>query len=157
MVQKKPIIKYLLFPTYLTMIKKSVGSPLFKTAIALVNGQEKNILKNGRVACAFYVSSILLMFKLIKDQHATVKSTVEDLEKSGWQKINRPKIGCIIVWAKDNFGDGLHEHIGFYIGKQTAISNSSKKQSPTRHHWTYTGKRKVQLLLWHKKLDNPST
>jgi len=41
--------------------------------------------------CAFFVSSILLMFGLIKKNHATVKNTLADMQKSGWQKIKKPR------------------------------------------------------------------
>lgn len=146
-------ITYLLYPTYLEMIKRSVGSPMFRSSLALVNGKKKNLLENGRISCAFYVSSLLLMFKLIKDQHATVSGTVVDLKKFGWKKITRPKPGCVVVWEKDDYGAGDHEHIGFYIGSNKTISNSSKKHCPTVHHWTYKGKRKVKLLLWHPRLS----
>lgn len=148
-----PSIIPLLFPTYLEMIKHSVGSSMFRSSIALVNGKKKNLLKNGRISCAFYVSSLLLIFKLIKNQHATVSGTVADLKKFGWKKITRPRSGCIIVWEKDDYGAGQHEHIGFYIGNDKAVSNSSKKHYPTVHHWIYKGKRKVKLLLWYPNLD----
>lgn len=148
-----PSIRPLLFPTYLEMIKRSVGSVMFRTSIALINGKKKNLLENGRVACAFYVTSLLLIFKLIKDQHATVSGTVTDLKKFGWKKITRPRPGCVVVWEKDDYGAGEHEHIGFYIGANKAVSNSSKEHCPTIHHWTYKGKRKVKLLLWYPSLD----
>lgn len=148
-----PSITPLLFPTYLEMIKRSIGSTMFRTSFALVNGKKKNLLESGRISCAFFVSSLLLMFKLIADQHATVSGTVTDLKKFGWKKISKPKPGCIIVWDKDDFGSGLHDHIGFYLGNHIAVSNSSKKKQPVKHHWTYKGTRKVKLLLWHPKLS----
>lgn len=153
MPSKKLDIKPLVFDTYLAMIEQSVGTKMFQNLPALVNGKKKNIVVKGRIACAFYVSSILLIFKLIKNLHATVDGTVIDLKKSGWEKISKPKRGCIIVWDKDNFEQNEpHKHIGFYLGNNQAISNSSKKRYPVKHHWTYNKKRKVMLLLGHQKL-----
>lgn len=150
---RKLEVKPLIFTTYLAMIEQSVGSKMFRNLLALVNGQKKNIVVNGRVACAFYVSALLLIFKLIKNLHATVDGTVTDLKKFGWKQIKKPRNGCIIIWDKGDFGAGVHNHIGFYIGDNFAVSNSSTKRHPVKHHWTYNKKRKIKLLLWHPKLN----
>jgi len=151
---KNPL-KLLFFDTYLAMIQNSVGSKMFRTVYAFIDKKKKNIIENGRVACALYVSSLLVIHKLIGEIHATVDSTVKALKKSGWKKISKPRIGCIIVWEKVDSGkNDLHKHIGFYIGNQQAISNSSKKGFPVKHNLTFNGKRKIELLLWHPKLKN---
>lgn len=139
--------------TYLAVIKNSVGSNLFRSLYAKVNGKRTDITGNGDLSCAFYVSSILLLFRFIKERHATVDSTVKDLEESGWKKIKKPKIGSIIVWEKIDFGNNnLHKHIGFFIGNNRAVSNSYKLGYPARHHFTFGGKRKIELILWNPKL-----
>lgn len=153
MKQKK--LKIFFFDTYLAMIHNSLGSKMFRTVYAVIDKKKKDILENGRVACALYVSSLLVIHKLIGEIHATVDSTVKALEKSGWKKISKPRIGCIIVWEKVDFGkNDLHKHIGFYIGNNQAISNSSKRGCPVKHNLTFNGKRKIELLLWHQKLKN---
>ena len=160
---KKQKVIPILFDTYIAVIKNSVGSKIFRNSYAKVNGKKKDILKNGEVSCAFFVSSILALFPLfglIKyPPHGTVDGTVRDLEQSGWKKIKKPKIGSIIVWEKIDFGDkDFHKHIGFYIGNNKAISNSSKWKYPTIHRWTYGIKenrpvRKIEAIFWNKKLD----
>lgn len=162
---KKEKVIPILFDTYIVVIKNSVGSKMFRNSYAKVNGKKKDILKNGKVSCAFFVSSVLALFPLFKlikyPPHSTVDGTVKDLEQSGWQKIStenekKPKIGSIIVWEKNH---NSHKHIGFYIGNNKAIStNSIKKGRPAIHHWTYGIKRnkpgrKVEAIFWNKKLN----
>jgi len=101
------------------------------------------------------------MFKLIKKPHATVNGTINDMEKSEWQKIKKLKRGSVLVWMPKEFDEGgvkaFYRHIGFYIGNAKAISNSTKFGMPKIHHWTYGTKkgkpiRNVEAIYWHKKL-----
>lgn len=143
----------LIFDTYLAVIKNSVGSKLFKNFYAKVGGRKTDIMENGNLSCAFYVSSALTMLKLIKGIHGTVDSTIKDLRQSGWVVIKKPKIGSVIVWEKMSLGgDDYHKHIGFYIGNEKAISNNSRFGYPTQHHWTFSGKREVEMLFWSSKI-----
>ncbi len=150
----------------MAVIKNSVGSKMFRNSYAKVNGKKTDILDDGELSCAFFVSSILAIFPLFEllkyPPHATVEGTVKDLERSGWRKIpaaKEPQIGSIIVWEKKNFGkNDFHKHIGFYIGGKNAISNSLKKRTPIIHHWTYGEKngrpvRKIEAVYWNKKLS----
>jgi len=156
---KKQKVIPILFDTYIAVIKNSVGSKIFRNSYAKINNKKTDILQNGNLSCAFFISSILVLFKLIKEIHGTVDETVRDLEQSGWQKITKPKIGSVIVWEKIDFGNkDFHKHIGFYIGNNKAISNSSKWKYPTIHRWTYGIKenrpvRKIEAIFWNKKLD----
>ena len=109
------------------------------------------MLNNGELSCAFFVSSILALFGWLKKPHATVKKTVTDLEMSGWKKIKRPRVGSIIVWESVAYpDDSNHKHIGFYMGKEMAISHSDKKRTPVLHKWK-KGKRRVELIYWNPK------
>ena len=157
---KKQKVIPIIFDTYIAVIKNSVGSKMFRNSYAKVDGKKTDIMKNGDLSCAWFVSSLLYLFKLIKDAHATVNGTIKDLQQSGWKKIKKPKIGNVIVWEKIDFGNkDFHKHIGFYIGNNKAISTSnSKKGQPIIHHWTYGIKRnkpvrKVKAIFWHKKLN----
>ena len=157
---KKQKVIPIIFDTYIAVIKNSVGSKMFRNFYAKVDGKKSDIMKNGDLSCAWFVSSLLYLFKLIKDAHATVNGTIKDLQQSGWKKIKKPKIGNVIVWEKIDFGNkDFHKHIGFYIGNNKAISTSnSKKGQPIIHHWTYGIKRnkpvrKVKAIFWHKKLN----
>ena len=149
---KKQNVILIIPDIYLAVIKNSIDSKLFRNLYANVNGKRIDITANGGLSCAFYVSSILLLFKFIKEGHATVDSTVKDLKQSGWKKIKKPKIGSIIVWGKMVGKNGIHKHIGFYIGDNNAISNSEKFRCPKIHHWTFGAKRKIELILWNPKL-----
>lgn len=145
----EPIFK----DTYLATIRNSVGSKMFRNLYAKVDGKKKDLAENGNLSCALFVSSILYLFKLIKDVHATVNGTVKDLRESGWTQIYKPKPGAVLVWVEKDFGKGeAHKHIGFFIGKGKAISNSSKKGWPTEHDWKFYDKREVELILWNPKL-----
>ena len=151
---KKQKVIPILFDTYIAVIKNSVGSKIFRNSYAKINDKKTDILQNGNLSCAFFVSSILVLFKLIKEIHSTVNGTVKDLECSDWQKIKKPKIGSIIVWEKNH---NFHKHIGFYIDNNKAISTNQKLKCPAVHHWTYGVKenkpiRKIEAIFYNKKL-----
>jgi len=150
----------MLLPTYLTVIKTSVGTRLFQHLYVKVKGKKTDIT-NGVYSCAFYVSSILAIFNLIATTHATVEGTKGDMIRRGWKSVNKPKIGSVLIWEPVKSKNGkFHKHIGFYIGNKKAISNSSRKRSPVIHHWTFGKKngklgRKIELILWHNNLGLP--
>lgn len=143
----------LVFETYLAVIKNSLGSKLFRNFYAKVNGNRRDIMRNGELSCAFYVSSILALFKFIKGVHGTVDATVKDLQKSGWKEISKPTVGSVVVWGKKDFGHhNIHKHIGFFVGHGQTISHRYEFRCPVRHHWTFNAKRKVEMILWNQKL-----
>jgi hypothetical protein len=145
---KKSLVQPLLFESYLAAIANSPKSRIFRNFYARINDKKIDITKNGELSCAFFVSFILFYFGQIKKGHVTVSGTVADLQKNGWHKTKRPVPGAVIVWALQDFGRGdLHRHIGFYVGKQEAISNNYKLGYPTRHHWTSKNKRKVEAVF----------
>ncbi len=149
----------ILYDTYIAVIKNSPGSNLFRNSYAKIGRNRKDILENGKRSCAFFASSILCIFNLIKEVHATVDGTLKDLRNSGWGEIKRVKIGSILVWEAMDFGNGdAHKHIGFYVGKNKAISNFYKARQPIIHHWTFGAKkgkpiRKIEAIFWNKKFD----
>lgn len=144
----------LLTETYLALVKNSVGTEMFKNLYANVDGAKTDITENGNLSCSFFVSSLLLVVKLIKEPHATVDGTVRDLKTSGWIEIEKPKLGCMLVWEKSDFGEnGLHKHIGFYVGEDKAISNNSKTGKVFEHHFTFENSRQIESILWNPKLD----
>lgn len=135
---------------YFIAIKKSVGTQIFQNVFAEINGEEKDITQDGELSCAYFVSSILMMFHLIdinKAPHSTISGAIKNMEKSGWKNISADNLeeGDVIVWNKIiDVDDEEHQHIGFYIGKSLAVSNSSKKRIPDEHHYTYNGKRGIE-------------
>lgn len=150
-------------PSYLAMIEGSVGSNMFRKSFFSIDGQSIDVLEDGDLACANYVSAILYLFDLIQERHTTVNGTIEDLELSGWHKIDSPKKGAIILWGfkkLDNGTQGTHRHVGFYIDGETAISNDSETRVIKRHHITYgtmpnsaEPRRDIQAFYWHPLLD----
>ncbi|MEK7520218.1 MAG: hypothetical protein AAB581_03200 [Patescibacteria group bacterium] len=136
------------------MLKNSARTRMFRHSYAQVNGKRTDILENGSLSCAFFVSTVLAMFRLIDRMHSTVDGAVKDLEESGWKKIRRPMVGSVLVWESKTDEDGPHRHMGFYIGKDQAVSNSTQRGYPVIHHWTYGKKRglprrKVESIYWY--------
>jgi hypothetical protein len=152
----KSTIRILNYQNYLQMIKDSRGSQMFRHLYILANKQKKDVLENGNLSCAYYLSSILKIFDLISEPHTTVKKTLKDMLKSGWQPTEKLRPGNILIWQEKKFPNGIiHRHIGFYLGQNKAISNDYKKKTPAVHHFTFgqtkTGqpKRKIIQILTH--------
>lgn len=139
------------FDTYLSLIEKSVGTPMFQNLYIERDGKKEDATDRGRLSCAFYASSILVICKYIKEIHATVTSTVRDLKESGWKEISEPVIGSIVVWKQAPETNG-HSHLGFYIGGGLAVSNDSQEKVPIKHDWLYDGSREVEAILWNPNI-----
>jgi len=153
----KSKFEVLSYQNYLQIIKASQNSKMFQRLYVLENNKKKDILKNGELSCAYYVSSILKIFDLISQPHATIKSAIRDMRQNGWQPTKKLKPGSVLIWQEKKFVDGtIHQHLGFYLGNNKAISNSTEKGLPIIHHFTYgrtkTGqpKRKIIQILTHK-------
>ncbi len=146
---KDPKMELLLFDTYLTVIKNSTSSRLFRHFYAEIEGKKTDILGNGENSCAFYVTSILKLFNMINEIHTTVPNTMNALLAEGWLQVNVTDMlpGDVLIWD----WNGQHGHIGFYIGNNMAISNSSIKKSPKKHSWNYEGQRNVVTVYRHKR------
>lgn len=145
--------------TLLNVIENSVGSRMFSRLFLRKGRVERDILEDGRLACAYFVSSVLAMFGLVKSQHATVSGLVADLEKSGWYKIVRPKVGAVMLWEPADQDGTINRHVGFCVSKDEAISNSSSMKRVQRHHLRYglvgkRPKRKIEAVYWHPMLDD---
>lgn len=156
-------VRPIIYDSYLATIRNSPGSNLFRNYYAKVDGTKTDILRDGLLSCAKFVSSILYLNKLCYDMHGTVEGTIKDMVLSGWKKITRPRLGAVLVWqpiAKpEDKTYWQHDHIGFYMGENKAISTNKKTRNPTVHHWTFGVKdkkptRKVESVYWHPKLEN---
>jgi len=147
-------MEILFYQSYLAMIKGSRDSQMFRHIYILNNGKKKDILKNGELSCAYYVSSILKVFNLLDHKispHATVGGLVKNMLVHGWKETKKLKPGNVLVWEDIEFEDKeIHSHIGFYLGKDNAISNRYEKGVPVIHHYTYNQKRKIIQILTHK-------
>jgi len=149
-----------LFRTYLAMIVGSIRSNQYRSLYVCSPNGSKDVIGDGDLACAYFVSSILTLFGLMNDGiHTTVDETVHDLESSGWEKIQSPRPGCIVVWGKKFRSIGLgHRHIGFCVDADTAVSNDFASGSPRRHlllEKDVSGQliRPVESFYYHPELD----
>ncbi len=156
MKNKQQKIIPLTLPTLLNVVENSVGSKMFQSAFFLVGKDKKDILDKGDLSCAFFVSGVLAMFDLVDKVHATVSGTVKALETAGWQPTKKLVPGVVVVWGPEQGGGFTHDHIGFYVGPDIAISNIWQKKVPGRHHVTFgpvTKKTYRPILAIYKHRD----
>src|SRR3989344_170532 len=124
--------------TYLAMINNSLGTKMFRNCYARVNGRRQDILRNGDLACAVYVSTILTFVQLLNCPHTTVTKTELAMKRAGWRRIKTPRAGAVIIWELKRWASGeSHRHIGFFLQKGRAISNSPERGYPIIHHLTF--------------------
>lgn len=141
------------------MIRGSVESQAYLHQWAVIGGKMTDIANNGGVSCAFFVSFILSGFGYIHGVHATVNGLVKKLESSGWEVVKTPRSGAVIVWETAVHPTGPHAHIGFWVDKETAVSNHPQKGIPKQHHPTFgikkdgEPKRKVVAYYWKKGIE----
>jgi len=153
---------------YLTQIENSTKGEnhLFRNFYVEKNGEIKDALANGKNSCAVMVSYILYSFnslleflgknRWIQYIHLTVASTEKDMAENGWYEIKDLRPGAVLIWEKKDGRDGEpHNHIGFFIGGEEAISNDSRGTGfPHKHHYTYNGTRKIEKIYWHDELND---
>ena len=144
-IEEKPIRLY--FKSYLKIIKNAIGSKMFRNFYAKTSTKgEFDAFNDGEYSCAFFVSTILVIFKKISGFHGLVSHTVEDMEKSGWQKVDEHRPGDVVVWEPIDFGNGPVPHIGFAIGNDQAVSTSWKQKCVIEHGINFNGNRKIEAI-----------
>ena len=139
------------------VIRNSNGSRMFRSYFD-ENGVD--VLKNGDLSCAFYVTSVLLMFDLIDRTHFRVDGTIYAMESAGWREIQHARPGCVVIWNPIVQNGQSHFHIGFYIGDGQAVSNRSSQGTIGEHPFHYSGldkdhkkkKATIHKLYWHDNL-----
>ncbi len=150
------------YRSYLAMIENSVDAKLFKNLYFRIGEKSIDVLEDGDLSCAMYVSTMLHTFGLMKELHTTVVKTLEDLKESSWYQISEPRKGAVIHWGfkkKDDGTQGKHHHVGFYINPDTAISNDSDTRVIWKHHPTYgtlpngEARRDIIAFYWHDRLS----
>lgn len=136
------VFKYLLPESYLTRIKNSVGTKMFKNFYVKEGKRKFDVLNDGELSCAVFATHVLLSFSLIDKLHFTVVRAVEDIESNNFKKVTLSKLkpGDVLVWAPSAED---HIHLGFYIGNRQAISTSKVKKEVVKHHYTYNSQRKI--------------
>ena len=102
---------------------------------------------DGEYSCAFFVSAILLIFKKVEAFHGLVEHTVDDLKKSGWQAVDEPQPGDVIVWEPIDFPEGPVPHIGFAMGHGRAVSTSWAQKCVIEHDINFgEDNRKIEVI-----------
>lgn len=156
------MIRILRNKNYLAMIENSAKGEnwMFRNFYIEKDGVIEDSLDDGQKSCAVFVSGILVLlnnlFHWIKGPHTNVISTEKDMMENGWYEIKDLRLGAVIIWEKKDGRNGMpHNHIGFYVGNNEAISNDSKVVGfPRKHHVTYNNTRKIEKIYWHPELDN---
>jgi hypothetical protein len=140
----------LYFKTYLQLIRNSLGSNIFRNFyVHTETCGEFDALEDGYNACAFYVSSVLTIFGKLSGPHGTVDATKQDLLESGWQLVEKPQAGDVIIWEAQKFDTALQEHIGFSIGNGQAISISWKEKVPVKHDQSFGKANRKITQIFH--------
>lgn len=143
---------------FLLSVRNSIGSQMFRTYL---DKEGNDVLHNGDLSCAYFISSIMLIHGLIDRPHFTVSGTLFAMKNAGWEKIKTLKVGSIVVWGSVRQNGSNHKHLGVYIGDQQAISNRSSLGMPGEHALHYSGldkdgkKKKARILeiYWHSAFD----
>jgi hypothetical protein len=153
--------------TLLAMVEGSVGTKQFLSLYTAVQSGRRvkhiDVIGRGRFACAYYASSILMLNTLSRSGdgsglHTTVNETVQDMIDFGWYMIDELQRGAVVIWSPKLASDGQHHrHIGFYVGRNRAVSTDGKTGMPTRHHVTYGTKdglpvRPIEAIYFHERL-----
>jgi len=134
------------------MIRNSIGSNLFRNFYCRFPEKDIDVMKNGALSCAFFVSSLTTICGLSERMHGTVQATIKDLLSHGWNFVADKEgleICDVVIWEPQKVEGELHSHIGFYIGNGRAVSNSSIHGVIKEHDIYFEGSRKIIQILRH--------
>jgi len=127
--------------TYFKMIENAEGTEMFKSLFVRheESGEVEDILREGELSCAFFVSNLLLMFGWIDVPYANTRSIRRVLLEHGWKDVGTEDIqmGDVIFWEETEHKSGRYPHSGFALNEKEAISTSDKNHSVARQHITY--------------------
>lgn len=111
---KKPQMTPLYFETFVRAAENASGTGLFRSLIVRNEaGKEIDVLQDGEYSCAYFVSSLLSLAKLLPQPVATVDSLERRLVEAGWEKRDADGMlaGDIIIWARETFSDGTSNRL----------------------------------------------
>ncbi len=159
---KKVKVEPLILESYLSLARASAGSKMFRRYYAKVNGQKMEVLRDGRLSCAFHISAILKTFSLIGEVQITIHRLIDELLRSGWRPVKKSRPGAVIIW-KEKLASQKRmkkdaavysskvKHAGIDVGQGRAVHNDGDaKRTPVLSKITY---RPVEIIFWNKKLD----
>src|SRR3989344_5234777 len=102
------MIEYLFKKNYLGMVENSAKGEnwMFRNFYIRENKTEKDVLEDGGLSCAVFVSSILYLHNSLLEflkkpnwiqfVHSNVSSVEKDLVNNGWYEVKELKPGAII-------------------------------------------------------------
>ena len=132
------------------MIENSPGTRLFNSLIVKLKdtGEVKDVFGDGDNSCAAFVSSVLFLNRLLDEPHATVARLRQVLTRLGWQKVEGDIIpGDVVFWEKIKVEDGSeHEHVGFALSADEAISTSYKERQVVKHAMIPNGRKVTEVF-----------
>lgn len=143
-------LEKLVLKSLLAAANGAIGSGMFQQLFVRdrTTGRVRDVMNNGELSCAYFISSLLLIFGLIDRAHATVATTVASLKEAGWQETQLPVPGAIAVWPELHG----HEHIGIVVDDDMAISNAQTTRAPKQHSLTLADSRKPVAFYVHPNL-----
>ncbi len=132
----------LLEKTYQTMVKNSEGTKMFNSLFVQTKetGMVQDILQDGMYSCAFFVSTLLVMFRVIDEPCTTVNSLQKKIiqGKQKFYQISQPECGDIVFWEEITFEDGSkNKHVGLALNAQEAVSTNFREKKVSKHHITF--------------------
>lgn len=149
-----------LLESYMAMVEGSVGSAQWRHLYVRREEDALDVIDDGDLACAYYVSSILHTFNLIDGGvHTTVVEIEHDLLQSGWSLVEEPCPGAIVFWGEKMGDDGrVHRHLGICTSDCMAVHHDAKTKSPKREPiWSLVdhsgNQRPVEKFYFHPLLE----
>lgn len=92
-------IHKLLRKNLLYTIRTAEGSELFRHIyVKDEQGREFDALNDGELSCAYVVSAILAVYGLIDRAHATVETTLREMQTAGWLPAKDATPGAVVYW-----------------------------------------------------------
>lgn len=116
------------------VLEGSTGTSMFRTLYRARDGVLEDVIDDGDLACAFFISTILSMFGLISNGvHTTVRMTLNDMDESEWIVVGEPEPLAVVLWGEKQGDDGRpHLHIGICVDAEYAIEHSAVTKSPRK-------------------------
>ena len=114
------------------VLEGSTETSMFRTLYRTRDGMLEDVIDDGDLACAFFVSTILSMFELISTGvHTTVRMTLHDMDESGWLVVGEPEPLAVVLWGEKQGDDSRpHLHIGICLDDTYAIEHSAVTKCP---------------------------
>ncbi|MDQ5914065.1 MAG: hypothetical protein QG623_684 [Patescibacteria group bacterium] len=162
--QDTHIVRWLRRRTLVFNAKQAIGSRIWaKSFILDSDGNVHDIYEDGKLSCSTFISGILRMNNLWDDQTvANTSSLIQKLPQNGWELIDEPRIGCLIIYEDNK----LHrawatKHIGILVDDDLVVSNSSNdepyviRSHPINYMKMAHGDwRKIEGYWWHKDFED---